>query len=169
MKVIIPEMKHINFTIRGTTVFLLLFVFYSFTAEGQNKSELIIYEDAAEMVAATKEVITEITPEDFKNTYTRNDIYIIDVRTAAENKAGAVPGAVNIPRGVLEFRINLDETWDGTGKNPPSKSDPIFVYCSTGGRGSLSAKALMQLGYTNVQSLQGGWNAWNEKYPDIKE
>jgi rhodanese-related sulfurtransferase len=121
------------------------------------------------MVAAAKKVITEITPEDFKNTYTRDDIFIIDVRTAAENQAGAVPGAVNIPRGVLEFKIGLEETWEGSGKNPPQKTDPVFVYCSTGGRGSLSAKALMQLGYKNVQSLQGGWNAWNEAYPEIKE
>lgn len=162
-------MKHNNITARLTTAFLLLFLFFSYTAESQNKSDLVVYENAAEMVAAAKKVITEISDEEFKNTYTRDDIFIIDVRTAAENQAGAVPGAVSIPRGMLEFRINLEETWEGTGKNPPQKTDPVFVYCSTGGRGSLSAKALMQLGYKNVQSLQGGWNAWNEAYPDIKE
>jgi rhodanese-related sulfurtransferase len=163
------KMEPVNIISRLTTVFLLFFLFVSHTAIGQNKSDLVIYEDAAEMVAAAKEVITEIPVEDFKNTYTRESIYIIDVRTSAENNAAAIPGAVNIPRGVLEFRINLEETWEDTGKNPPQKTDPIFVYCSTGGRGSLSAKALVQLGYKNVQSLQGGWNAWNEAYPDIKE
>jgi rhodanese-related sulfurtransferase len=163
------KMKHKNITAMLTTAFLLFFLVISHTAESQNKSDLVIYEDAAEMVAAAKKVITEITPEDFKNTYTREGIYIIDVRTSAENNAAAVPGAVNIPRGVLEFRINMEETWEDAGKNPPQKTDPVFVYCSTGGRGSLSAKALMQLGYKNVQSLQGGWNAWNEAYPDIKE
>ena len=162
-------MKHNNITARLTTAFLLLFLFFSYTAESQNKSDLVVYENAEEMVAAAKKVITEITPEDFKNTYTRNDIFIIDVRTSAENQAGAVPGAVNIPRGMLEFRIGMEEVWEAAGKNVPGKTDPIFVYCSTGGRGSLSAKALMQLGYTNVQSLHGGWNAWNEAYPDIKE
>jgi rhodanese-related sulfurtransferase len=90
-------------------------------------------------------------------------------RTSAENNAGAVPGTVNIPRGVLEFKINQKETWENTGKNLPRKDDPIFVYCSTGGRGSLSAKALMQLRYKNVQSLQGGSNTWHEAYPNIKE
>ena len=162
-------MEPVNFISRLTTVFLLFFLFVFQTAESQNKSNLVIYDDAAEMVAAAKEVITEIPVEDFKKTYTRDDIFIIDVRTSAENNAAAIPGAVNIPRGVLEFRINLEETWEDTGKNPPQKTDPIFVYCSTGGRGSLSAKALVQLGYKNVQSLQGGWNAWNEAYPDIKE
>ena len=163
------KMEPVNFISRLTTVFLLFFLFVFQTAESQNKSNLVIYDDAAEMVAAAKEVITEIPVEDFKKTYTRDDIFIIDVRTSAENNAAAIPGAVNIPRGVLEFRINLEETWEDTGKNPPQKTDPIFVYCSTGGRGSLSAKALVQLGYKNVQSLQGGWNAWNEAYPDIKE
>lgn len=162
-------MIHKIITPRLTTAFLLLFLFFSYTVESQNKSDLVVYENAEEMVAAAKKVITEITPEDFKNTYTRKDIFIIDVRTSDENQAGAVPGAVNIPRGVLEFRIGMEEVWEKTGKNPPKKTDPIFVYCSTGGRGSLSAKALMQLGYKNVQSLQGGWNAWSEVYPEIKE
>ncbi len=162
-------MKQINFPSRLMTTFFILFLLVSYTAESQNKSDLKVYESPEQMVAAAKEVITEISVEDFKNTYTRDDIFIIDVRTSAENRAGAVPGAVNIPRGMLEFRIGMEETWEDSGKNPPKKTDSIFVYCSTGGRGSLSAKALMQLGYTNVQSLQGGWNAWNEAYPDIKE
>lgn len=161
-------MKHKIFASLLTILFLLVFVFFSETAESQNKSNLVIYESADQMVAAAKKIITEISVEDFKNTYTRDDIFIIDVRSSAENEAGAVPGTVNIPRGVLEFRIGLEETWEGPGKNPPQKTDPIFVYCSSGNRGALSAKALMQLGYKNVQSLQGGWNAWNETYPDIK-
>jgi rhodanese-related sulfurtransferase len=150
-------------------LFLFVFVFFSGTAESQNKNNLVIYGSPEQMVASAKEVITEIPVEDFKNTYTREGIYIIDVRTSAENNAAAIPGAVNIPRGVLEFRIGLEETWEGTGKNPPQKTDPVFVYCSSGNRGALSAKALMQLGYKNVQSVRGGWNAWNEAYPDIKE
>ncbi len=130
---------------------------------------LTIYDSPEQMVAAAKEVITEIPVDDFKNIYTRDDIYIIDVRTAAEHNEAAVPGAVNIPRGVLEFRIGRDETWQAAGKNPPQKDDPLFVYCSTGGRGALSAKALMQLGYENVKSVKGGWSAWHEAYPELKE
>jgi rhodanese-related sulfurtransferase len=162
-------MKHKNVNEQLTTVFLLLFLLFSFAAESQNKNDLVVYKSTEQMVAAAKEVVTEITVKDFKNTYTRDDIFIIDVRSSAENEEGAVPGAVNIPRGVLEFRVDQAELWEKAGKNPPKKSDPVFVYCSTGGRGALSAKALMQLGYKNVESLQGGWNAWNEAYPEIKE
>ena len=162
-------MKKINFTSRLITGFFLLFLLFSYSAESQNKCDLVIYDSPEQMVAAAKKVITEISVENFKNIYTRHDIFIIDVRTSSENEAGAIPGAVNIPRGVLEFKIGLPETWEATRENLPTKSDPIFVYCRTGGRGALSAKALMQLGYKNVKSLQGGWNAWNEAYPDIKE
>lgn len=162
-------MKPVNFIARFTTTFLLIFLIVSFSAESQSKDDLKVYESAEQMVAAAKKVITEISVEDFKNNYSRDDIYIIDVRTATENQAGAVPGAVNIPRGMLEFRIGLEESWEDAGKNPPQKTDPVFVYCSSGNRGALSAKALMQLGYKNVQSLRGGWNAWNEAYPDLQE
>jgi len=148
---------------------LVVFVFTSCQATGQQNKNLKVYESSEQMLAAAKEVITEITVEDFKNTYAQADIFIIDVRTAGEHKSGAIPGAVNIPRGVLEFKINLEKTWEAAGKNPPQKDDRVFVYCSTGGRGALSAKSLMQLGYTNVQSLQGGFGTWNAAYPNIKE
>ena len=138
-------------------------------AFGQVNKNLTIYETPEQMVAAAKEVITEIPVEDFKNIYTRDDIFIIDVRTAAEHNEAAVPGAVNIPRGVLEFRITDEELWKSAGKNAPEKDDPVFVYCSSGSRGALSAKALMQLGYENVKSVKGGWEAWHETYPYIKD
>jgi rhodanese-related sulfurtransferase len=147
---------------------LIIIVFISHQAIGQ-KNNITVYDTPEQMVAAAKEVITEIPVEDFKNMYTRDDIYIIDVRTAAEHNEAAVPGAVNIPRGVLEFRIGQKELWESAGKNPPKKDDPIYVYCSTGGRGALSAKALMQLGYENVKSVRGGWGAWHEAYPELKE
>lgn len=152
------------------TVFLLLFVgITTYQTFAQENNKLTFYESPEQMVAAAKEVITQIPVEEFKDIYTRDDIYIIDVRTAAEYDAGAVPGAVNIPRGVLEFRIGDEERWESEGKNPPQKDEPIIVYCSSGSRGALSAKALMQLGYENVKSVKGGWEAWHEVYPDIKE
>jgi hypothetical protein len=103
-----------------TTLLLILVVFVSHQALGQNKN-LTVYDSPEQMVAAAKEIITEIPVEDFKNIYTSDDIFIIDVRTAAEHNEAAIPGAVNIPRGVLEFRIGQEETWESAGKNPPEK------------------------------------------------
>jgi sulfur-carrier protein adenylyltransferase/sulfurtransferase len=75
----------------------------------------------------------------------------LDVREADEVEQGAVPGALHIPRGFLEFRIE-DAVRD--------KSTPIAIYCAGGARSVFAAKALQELGYTDVASVAGGFNAW---------
>lgn len=78
---------------------------------------------------------------------------VIDVREPGEYQAGHLPGAVNIPRGVLEFNI---------GNNPAlaNKDEPIVLYCKTGGRAALSAVNLQRMGYSQVRSLTGGFDGW---------
>ena len=155
-------MKQLNYIGRAITIILIIFVFLSNESTGQENKTLIIYDNPEQMVTAAKEVITEIPVDEFKDIYTRDGIYVIDVRSAEEYNEGAIPGAVNIPRGVLEFRIGQDKTWESVVNTPPKKNDTILVYCGTGSRGALSAKTLMQLGYTNVKSLKGGWGAWQQ-------
>ena len=78
---------------------------------------------------------------------------VIDVREPGEYQAGHLPGAVNIPRGVLEFKIG-----DNTALT--NKDLPIVLYCKTGGRAALSAVNLQRMGYTQVRSLTGGFDGW---------
>jgi rhodanese-related sulfurtransferase len=128
------------------------------------------YENSDALVAAAKEVIKEISVEDFKTMYDGEDYFVlIDVRTVAEYDAGYIPGAASIPRGVLEFRIAKEEIWDEMGLYIPEKTDPIVLNCRSGGRSAVATKSLMELGYTNVLSLQGGWKAWHEAYPELIE
>src|SRR5262245_33593538 len=75
----------------------------------------------------------------------------LDVREADEVEQGAIPGALIIPRGFLEFRIE-DAVRD--------KTTPIVVYCAGGVRSIFAAKTLQELGYTDVASVAGGFNAW---------
>lgn len=79
---------------------------------------------------------------------------VIDVREPAEFEAGRLPGAVNIPRGVLEFK---------TSDHPAlaNRDAEILLYCKTGGRSALATLNLQRLGYTNVLSMVGGYDAWN--------
>ena len=148
----------------------VLFFTLSFSAgKSQDHSKLKVYNSHEEMVAAAKAIITEISVGDFKQIFDNKMPVIIDIRTQKEYEAGSIPGAVHIPRGVLEFKIHKEESWAGSRFSSPEKSEPIFIYCRTGGRGSLATKSLMQLGYTNVQSIQGGWEAWNETYPELSE
>jgi len=76
---------------------------------------------------------------------------LIDVREADEHAQGAIPGAVHIPRGFLELRIE---------RAVPDLLAPVIVYCASGTRSVLAARSLAELGYTRVRSLAGGFTGW---------
>jgi molybdopterin/thiamine biosynthesis adenylyltransferase/rhodanese-related sulfurtransferase len=79
------------------------------------------------------------------------DLALVDVREQSEWIQGHVPTAVFIPRGFLELRIE-DAVRD--------KGSEVILYCAGGTRSALAAKALIELGYTNVVSVAGGFGAW---------
>ena len=106
---------------------------------------------AMDLVALAKQSIREIDIETAKNSLDKN--LILDVREPAEFAAGHLPGAVNIPRGVLEFKISNHSEFQ-------NKSAEIIVYCQTGGRSALATEALSKLGYANAVSMVGGFNQW---------
>ena len=91
---------------------------------------------------------------------------LLDVREANEFKAGHVPGALNIARGTIEFQI-----WRVLGY--PNKVDmnrKIYTQCSTGGRATLAAKQLKDIGFTNVTAVVMTWADWQERrYPIVKD
>jgi len=76
---------------------------------------------------------------------------MVDVREQDETDQGIVPNAVTIPRGYLELRIE-----DAV----PDKDAPVVLYCAGGTRSAFAAKSLEALGYTDVVSMAGGFNAW---------
>ncbi len=78
---------------------------------------------------------------------------LLDVREADEFHAGHIAGAINIPRGLLEFKLSADPELCSRDLN-------ILLYCKTGGRAALAACALQAMGYRQVQSLAGGLDAW---------
>ena len=88
-----------------------------------------------------------------------NGAVLLDVREEDEFKAGHVPGAVNIPRGLLEFRI-----WKHFGF--PTQVDmtrKIYVQCQTGGRATLATKQLQDIGFTNVIAVIMNFEDWKKK------
>ena len=76
----------------------------------------------------------------------KSTLVLVDVRESAEFEATSVPGAVNIPRGFLEFKI---------AESCPEAEQPILIHCKTGGRAVLAAKTLSEMGYKNVGAYQG--------------
>jgi len=104
-----------------------------------------------DFVKEAKKTVTEISVADAKAAMDSGKVLVVDVRTAKEFKKGHIAKAVNIPRGLLEFKIT---------KKIPDKAIYIICYCKTGGRSCLSTCTLGQMGYTNVKSMDGGWKAW---------
>lgn len=114
---------------------------------------------AQNLVDAAKKTIHEIDVDKAHDKLTQQtNIQIIDVREPDEYAQGHLNNAINIPRGLLEFKI--DEIID-------DKKTPVMVYCKTGGRAALSAQALALLGYAQVESLAGGFDAWTNQGLDI--
>jgi len=114
---------------------------------------------AADLVADALRQIREISPQAF--TARPADGILIDVREPAEYDTGHIAGAVNIPRGVLEFQVDAHPAVANV-RDPAlsHKDQPLVVYCRTGGRSALAALSLQRLGFTDVRSIAGGINDW---------
>jgi molybdopterin/thiamine biosynthesis adenylyltransferase/rhodanese-related sulfurtransferase len=82
----------------------------------------------------------------------------IDVREADEWQEGHLPGAIHIPRGFLESRVEAAT---------PDKSTPVVVYCASAARSAFAAKSLQELGYEDVHSLAGGFTEWKRTGGEI--
>lgn len=107
-----------------------------------------------ELVAAAKQNINEVSPEEALPLLAGT--VVVDVREPSEFSTGCLPGAINIPRGVLEFQI---------GNHPALKSgtdSQLLIYCQSGGRSALAVESLQKLGYSHALSLAGGFKLWQE-------
>lgn len=114
---------------------------------------------AAELVAEARAAIKEISPAQAMAALA--DSVVIDVREPAEFATGHIAHAVNIPRGVLEFEVAAHPAFGNV--TDPALADrdaPILLYCRTGGRGALAARALQAMGFTQVRSIAGGITGW---------
>jgi len=107
---------------------------------------------AIDLVAAAKAQVSEIPVSEAEAAIRDADV-LIDVREADEFAAGHIPGAIHASRGMLEFRLS--------GSPQLASRDLNFVlYCKTSGRAALAAVAMQQMGYLNVKSIVGGFDAW---------
>lgn len=106
------------------------------------------------MLSQAKQRIEEVSPSQAAAMIASTpDLVVVDVRTLQEFQAGHLRGAKHLDRGLLEFRVE---------REIPDKSAPILVYCRSGGRGALATATLMEMGYTNVRNLAGGFMGWQE-------
>ncbi len=115
----------------------------------------------AELIRRAKEQITEVDPKEVHQIVeARNGEVIVDVRDQGEFEESHLPGAVHVPRGYLESRI------EGAARD---KSERVILYCASGSRSALAAKTLEdELGYENVASMTGGITLWKDRGYEVE-
>ena len=107
---------------------------------------------AHDLVAAAKARINEVSVDDAEKAIAAADV-LLDVRESEEFAVGHLPGAIHASRGMLEFKLS--------GNPALSPRDlKIVLYCKTSGRAALAACALQDMGYLDVTSISGGFDAW---------
>ena len=106
------------------------------------------------LVDEVKKEIKEVNPDDLKRMQqSGEDFALVDVREKEESAQGTIPGAVALPRGVLELHIDEVTT---------DKDKKIVCYCGGGSRSALAAYMLKRMGFKNAMSLSGGYRGWKE-------
>jgi rhodanese-related sulfurtransferase len=105
----------------------------------------------AQLVAEAKAGLPAVHPAELKARLDGGEqLVVIDVREPNEWGGGVIPGAHPVPRGVLEGtiegRIPLDTT--------------VVLYCAVGARSALAARSLEEMGFSKVENLEGGFQAW---------
>jgi len=114
-----------------------------------------------QMVADARSEVNVISPQEAKKEIDMGGATVIDVREPDEvAESGTVPGARNIPRGVLEIKADTELPM----KDPQlqDRNQKVIVACGAGGQAALSAKALKDMGFTDVSIIDGGVRGWKE-------
>src|SRR6478752_5077521 len=122
--------------------------------EGTGKRVGQVEQSYRDHLAAVKRQIREQTPaESAERLASEPAPAILDVRERDEYEQGYIPGAVHIPRGNLESRIE---------NTVSDRNAPVILYCAAGNRSAFAAKTLHEFGYTDVVSLAGGFSGWKQ-------
>lgn len=107
---------------------------------------------AHDLVTQAKNMTQEISLHEAEQAILAADV-LLDVREADEYAAGYLRGAVLMPRGLLEFKLSASPALS-------ARDIKVVVYCKTSGRAALAAQTMQAMGYLNVASIAGGYDAW---------
>ena len=105
------------------------------------------------LLAEANASVQKLSPAEAGEKIRSGDVLVLDVRDAAEvQQSGKIKGALNVSRGLLEFRADPDSPY----YNPALQKDKtILLHCASGGRSALAAKTLKDMGYTSVFNIGG--------------
>jgi sulfur-carrier protein adenylyltransferase/sulfurtransferase len=105
-----------------------------------------------QLMEEARKAIPEVSIDEVKSRVERGENWtLLDVREREEYREGHLEGAISLPRGFMEMRV--EET-------VADKTKPIIAYCAGGVRSLIAARTLKEMGYENVVSMSGGYTAW---------
>src|SRR3954452_18815513 len=106
-----------------------------------------------EMLAEANAAVPRLSPADTRTKMGAANVLVLDVRDPSEAQAsGKLKGAVNVSRGMLEFRADPESPYHDKSFQ---KDRTVLVYCASGGRSALSGKTLKDFGYGQVYNIGG--------------
>lgn len=143
--------------IRKITIWIIALSFVACATQNYGSS----VKTSDQLVKEAKASIREVSVDDVKKMIDNKEkIIILDVRDKEEFETGYIPGAINLSRGMLEFKIST---------MIPDKNARIIVYCGIDLRGPLATRTLNEFGYKNAVNINGGLKAWKAAgYPIAK-
>jgi rhodanese-related sulfurtransferase len=116
------------------------------------------HKTATDLISEAKQRIREVSPREAADMRKQPNVVFLDVREPNEWNLGHVPGAMHIPRGILESSIE---------QRVPRQAS-VVLYCASGNRSALAADTLQQMGYTNVVSMADGWRGWVQNGGEVE-
>jgi len=118
-----------------------------------------------DFVAEARSKVAEVSTEDVAALF-GGSVLLLDVREPGEFQGGFLPGAINVPRGMLE--VKADPSMPPHDVRLADRNQAIIAYCASGARSLLAASTLLEMGFTNIKSMAGGFAAWQQQGNNIE-
>lgn len=117
-----------------------------------------------QMVSEAKSAVPAVSPADAQDRMRQDaKTLMIDVREPdGRGDTGVIPGAINVPLGVLPIKADQDLPESVRDERLQDRSQPVMVTCAAGGQAALGAKMLQDMGFTNVSYVEGGTRGWKD-------
>ncbi len=114
-----------------------------------------------DLVDSVRPHIAETTVQDVHHRRQTGETFkLIDVREESEWAASRIPGAIRLGKGIIERDIHTVAN---------SFDEPLVLYCGGGYRSALAADSLGRMGYTHVESMDGGFSGWQEAGFEVEQ
>lgn len=113
------------------------------------------------LVAGAKLHIVEVDVKEAASRLAQGSARALDVREPAEYNKGTIKNALHVPRGMLEAKA--DKEYEGRDPELQDRQQALLIICKSGSRSALAAASLKQMGFSNVASIAGGFEAWEKE------